>query len=124
MTRALFLAAILCASPAFAEARFFTTIEDLPLAPGLNENGGGAAFDGAYGTILVAFAAGGVAPAEVRDFYRASMGALGWSLSPNLGEELLFLRGRERLTLAIMEGERGSLVRAQLVRRAPPSPRD
>ncbi len=124
MTRAIFLAAIVCASPALAETRFFTTIDDLPLAPGLNENGGGAAFDGSEGTILVAFAAGGAAPAVVRDFYRASMGALGWSLSPNVGGELLFLRGRERLTIAVTEGQQGSQVRAQLVRRAAPSQRD
>jgi hypothetical protein len=118
MSRALFLAGLFAAAPALADAGYFSTIDDLPIAPGLVETGGGAGFEGPGGAVVVAFAAGQAAPGAVRGFYGDTLGALGWAPSP--GEDLVFLRGRERLTLGISAREDGVQLTARLVRRPPP----
>jgi hypothetical protein len=101
MSRAVFVAALICATAAHAEARFFSGIDDLPLAPGLSE-GQSFQFDESGGRITGATASGRTTPAAVRAFYAETLPSLGWSSSPN-GEsrEMVFLRGRERLTLTI-----------------------
>ena len=118
MSRAVFFAALMFSAPALADARFFSAIDDLPLAPGLSETRGGFAFDGPEGRIIGARAAGAATPDAVRAFYAASLPALGWSLAPEPSADagsLHFVRGRERLTLAISEAGSGALIEARLV---------
>jgi len=68
-----------CARAADAP-RFFSTIEDLPLMPGLVEDdAAGVVFDSPQGRIVEAFASGGVAERDVRQFYTATLPQLGWS---------------------------------------------
>ena len=90
----------LCASPAFADTLFFSAIDDLPLAPGLSEVAGGWSLDMDEGHLTEVHAAGGGRIEEVRAFYLAALPPLGWSLSPQADQSLIFLRGREKLMFA------------------------
>lgn len=123
---ALVVAAIMCATPARGEGRFFAAIEDLPLAPGLEEAGPGFWFDDANGRIVGAIARGPAEPAQVRRFYLSTLPALGWSLSPGAGVdgEIVFLRGRERLALTIAAHDGGAEVQTRLLIRPAPAPGD
>ncbi len=117
--RALSIAtAVLAAAPAYAEARFFAAIDDLPLAPGLVETSGGFAFEGAEGRIVDVRAAGAAAPDAVRGFYVETLPALGWSQNPTPESgPLEFLRGRERLSLSIAGVAGHARLEARLVTR-------
>ncbi len=66
--------------PAMAQeaAGFVSTIEDLPLMPGLIEEEGGMVFDSARGRIAEAYATGPVSEAAVREFYDDTLPQLGW----------------------------------------------
>ena len=57
---------------------FVSTIEDLPLMPGIIEEEGGMVFDSARGRIVEAFATGPVSEAAVRAFYDETLPQLGW----------------------------------------------
>ena len=97
MSRAFLAAAlVLFATPAHAE--YFDAIEDLPVAPGLDESAPGFSFDGAAGRIIGASASGEAPPATIRTFYAQTLPALGWAQSPGVSEQgdLIFLRGRVR----------------------------
>ena len=59
-------------------AGFISTIEDLPLMPGLIEEGGGMVFDSARGRIVEVFATGWVSEGVVRGFYDETLPQLGW----------------------------------------------
>ncbi len=59
-------------------AGFVSTIEDLPLMPGLLEEEGGMVFDSARGRIVEAYATGPVSEAAVREFYDDTLPQLGW----------------------------------------------
>ena len=118
MSRALFAAiALLVATPAHAE--YFDAIEDLPVAPGLDESAPGFSFDGAAGRIIGASASGDAPPATIRTFYTQTLPALGWAQSPGVNEQgdLIFLRGRERLALTIAPQTNGSAIRVRLFMR-------
>lgn len=118
MSRALFAAiALLVATPAHAE--YFDAIEDLPVAPGLDESAPGFSFDGAAGRIIGASASGDAPPATIRTFYTQTLPALGWAQSPGVNEQgdLIFLRGRERLALTIAPQTNGSAMRVRLFMR-------
>ena len=114
---AIFFAAIVCAEPAAAQAEYFTLVPDLPIAPGLTEMdsslGPMSYTDGSEMFVLQAH--GEAAPADVRRFYADSLSALGWASEPTGGEELSYLRGRERLTLLIAPLGDGALMRATLI---------
>lgn len=101
MSRAFLAALVLFAAPTAAEAQFFAGVADLPLAPGLSEIATGFGFEGDGGRLVLAEAEGDAAPEAVRAFYLATLPALGWSHSPEGEGMLVFLRGRERLTLTI-----------------------
>lgn len=96
------------AAPAAAETSYFRLISDLPLAPGLSEDGAAFDFDSDQGRMIGATAHGAGELASVRDFYLETLPQLGWALvpmSPDLrgggGEILRFQRGRESLVLEI-----------------------
>ncbi len=76
----LFAAALFPVFPAMAQdaAGFVSTIEDLPLMPGLIEEEGGMVFDSARGRIVEVYATGPVGEAAVRDFYDETLPQLGW----------------------------------------------
>lgn len=99
-----FAATFLCAAPAYAQTTYFAAIPDLPVATGLvetpNELASFAASDDAG---LVIVAARGPADANgVRSFYMNSLSQLGWAYEPSQREEdLMFMRGRERLIIHI-----------------------
>ncbi len=116
MSRILLAALVSFAASAHAETRYFAAMEDLPLAPGLAETGPGFWFDDANGRITGAMAHGAVAPEAVRRFYLDALPALGWALSPGAGVEgeLVFLRGPERLALAISARDGGTELEARL----------
>ena len=76
----LFAAAIFPVFPSVAQeaAGFVSTIEDLPLMPGLIEEEGGMVFDSARGRIVDAYATGPVSEAAVKEFYDDTLPQLGW----------------------------------------------
>ena len=76
----LFAAALFPVFPSVAQdaAGFVSTIEDLPLMPGLIEEEGGLVFDSARGRIVEAYATGPVSAGAVRDFYDETLPQLGW----------------------------------------------
>lgn len=82
-----------------AQTAYLSGADDIPLPPGWSENAT-TTFEGIDGRLTEAEAGG--APADIAAFYRAALPPLGWSESP--GEELMFRRGRERLTITPSEG--------------------
>lgn len=110
--RAAFLAVAVLLAPARAgaETQFLAAFADVPLAPGLAEQGTAAfAFTGQEGRIAETVASGrGQSARRARDYYLEALPALGWALQPASGD-LVFLRGRERLTLAFADGSDGAL---------------
>lgn len=119
VSRALFLTALMCAAPAFAETSYFAAIPDLPVAPGLSEteNAFGTQFSSDSGDLVLAFAWGTATPESVARFYGESLSALGWSSQPMArGEEdLAFIRGRERLIVHIEPQGAGTYLRVRLI---------
>lgn len=114
--RAALCALVLLQAPsAFAETRFLTAFEDIPLAPGLGERAEVEfAFTAAEGRIAEAMAEGRATEGAVRAYYGEALPALGWAAE---GADS-FVRGRERLTLAYATGSDGALiVRFRLVAR-------
>lgn len=97
------------APPARAQAAFFTLIEDVPLPPGFSERAAPAVFDGGRGRLIIGFAAGQGAPLAVRDFYIEALPQLGWTVAGEAGV-LVFRRGREKLSFAIVSGAQGELL--------------
>jgi len=101
-------------SPATAADRFVDGIEDLPLMPGLDGvPEASVAFDGVAGRIVVAFAEGGVAMADVRAFYDATLPQLGWE---RIAADR-WARAGEELNLDAVIERGGLVVRFELVPR-------
>lgn len=115
---AVFIAALVCASPAWAETAYFSAIPDVPIAPGLDE-----VLDPvqpsivAWGSELtLASAHGRTSPEDVARFYRESLSPLGWSFEPSpRAQDLAFIRGRERLNLHIEAQDEGTFLRVRLI---------
>ncbi len=85
-------------------AAFVGGIEDLPLMPGLEEDAAGRmVFDTAAGRIVEAYALGAVSPAEVLEFYAATLPQLGWRREG----ETAFRREDEILVLEFSGGKAG-----------------
>ena len=84
--------------------RFVGGIDELPLAPGLEESPGAIVFDKPDGRIVAADAAGALDAAGVRAFYRAVLPAFGWTVAGDLD----FIRGGEALRIEIA-GRDGAL---------------
>jgi hypothetical protein len=124
MSRAVFFASLIAAAPAFAEARYFSALSDLPMPPGFSETNTAVGFDGMRGRLVVADAAGAENPTQVRSFYTQTLPALGWSPSPTNDDSVVFVRGRERLTLEVSDANGRTQVHVQLVVRPPPSDGD
>ena len=95
------LALALGAAAAWAEdaRRFVGGVDELPLAPGLEETSGAVVFDKPGGRIVEADAAGALEAAEVRAFYRSVLPAFGWTAAGGLD----FVRGGEALRIEIAE---------------------
>jgi len=102
-----------------AETRFLAAFDDVPLAPGLSERADAAfAFASGEGRIAETSAAGQGGEAAVRAWYAEALPALGWARQNPSEDDLTFVRGRERLTLAFATGPDGALtVRFRLVAR-------
>lgn len=92
-----------------AQTAFLAMLEDVPLPPGLAEDAGAQAlFDGRDGRVMIARAAGEAEASQIAAFYREALPALGWGAADEPlsdGEALVFLRGREKLSLAIEAGD-------------------
>lgn len=112
---AAFVAAIACATPAFAETAYFAAIDDLPMPPGFEERDAGASFDSEGGRLVLVSAEGAMPLIEVRDFYYEALPPLGWSESPQPDGTLLFQRGRERLTFTVQRTGARTQLGARLV---------
>jgi len=112
MSRALFLAALVCAAPAHAETRYFSDIPDLPLPPGFFEVAVAPGFEG-DGRLVFAEAIGASDGLAVRDFYYETLPQLGWSENAEDGAAV-FQRGRERLHFFLIREEAEIRLRVQL----------
>ena len=110
MRKMIVLAALaLISVPAgLSAAGFFSSIDDLPLAPGLTEIvEEGVEFESPAGRIVTAVAAGDVSPDAVRAFYRKALPPLGWMPAP--GDT--YRREGEVLTLRLdSEGKTAKLM--------------
>lgn len=83
-------------SAAWAEDRFVTGINDLPLMTGLSPLAGqGVVFDAPGGRIVEAWAEGSVSRAAVLSFYGSTLPQLGWTAA----QPDLFRRDGETLRL-------------------------
>lgn len=114
MSRVVLAVALLAATPAFAETHYFGALPDVPLPPGFMESVAATGFDGADGRLIMAEATGAGATASIRAFYTSCLPSLGWSLSPTGDDELVFLRGRERLSLTLSGDAAHTRLHAQL----------
>ena len=104
-----FAALALASVPAgLSAAEFFSSIDDLPLAPGLTEIvEEGVEFDSPAGRIVTAVAEGDVRPDAVRAFYRRALPPLGWVPAPGGA----YRREGEVLTLRLdSEGKAAKLM--------------
>jgi hypothetical protein len=80
--------------------RFVGGLDELPLAPGLEESPGAVVFDKPGGRIVEADATGAAGDADaVRRFYRSVLPAFGWAAAGDLD----FVRGEEALRIEIAE---------------------
>jgi hypothetical protein len=86
---------------------FVSSVEDLPLMPGLSEDKpAGLTFDSAGGRIVEAYATGRVEEDEVLHFYGETLPQLGWTAEA----PALFHRGGETLHLDFQRGAKGLTV--------------
>ena len=101
--RAVLVLALACGAAAVSgqdAQRFVAGIDELPLAPGLEEAPGAVVFDKPGGRIVEADATGDVsAAAAVRSFYDSVLPAFGWTAAGDLD----FVRGGETLAIEIAE---------------------
>ena len=102
---AIALVAALAAAPAHA-TEFLKAIDDVPLIAGLTETAEPVVFESDLGRVVRTNASGNADYATVRDFYLASLPALGWKREGDgpdarVGGKLVFAREHERLTLSI-----------------------
>ena len=122
VSRFIFALALLYAAPALADTRYFTQIEDLPIAPGLEETETRFEFFDTGASILGATARGSAQAERVRTYYQTALPELGWALSVGSGgeNETVYLRGREELALSFHQ--RGDVLELQvlLFSQAPP----
>jgi hypothetical protein len=94
-------------SPTVAGEAFVSSVEDLPLMPGLSEDKpAGLTFDSAGGRIVEAYAIGEVSKDEVLHFYGETLPQLGWTPEA----PALFHRGGETLRLDFQTGAKGLTV--------------
>ena len=100
--------------PAVAQqARFLSVIEDVPLAPTLEERADSLAeIDGPDGRIVSIQARGPVEPAALTAFYDQSLPALGWAR-----DGAVFVRQRARLAITFRRDGDGLIVTYRLVER-------
>ncbi|MGD9980507.1 MAG: hypothetical protein AB7H66_10275 [Hyphomonadaceae bacterium] len=119
---AVFAAAVICAGSAFAETRYFTQIEDLPIAPGLEEIDQRLEFSDPDIRLVSASAQGRAEAEHVRSYYQSALPALGWALSIGSGgeNETVYLRGREQLSLSFHQRGEHLWLQALLFSRSPP----
>jgi hypothetical protein len=122
VSRFVFAAALICAAPAFADTAYFAQIEDLPIAPGLEETGDRFDFTDAGARVLGASARGSAQAEQVRAYYQAALPELGWALSVGSGgeNETVSLRGREELALSFLQRGETLEVQVRLFAGAPP----
>jgi hypothetical protein len=123
VSRSVFIAALICAAPAFADTAYFTQIEDLPIAPGLEETSQHFEFSDAGTRIVGASARGAARADQVRAYYQSALPALGWALSIGSGgeNETVYVRGREELSLSFHQRADGLELKVRLFSRASPS---
>ena len=90
------LEASLSGVPVAAQTQFMSSVEDLPVMPGLTEDAAsGVVFDSPAGRIVEAYASGLVAQGEVVEFYAETLPQLGWYREG----EVMFVREGEVLAL-------------------------
>lgn len=122
MSRFVFIAALVCAAPAFAETRYFSQIDDLPIPAGLEETADGAEFADPQVRVISASARGQGSAEDARMYYQAALPALGWGLSLGSGgeNETVYIRGREQLSLSFFQRGGELEVQVLLFSRSPP----
>jgi hypothetical protein len=93
------------------DAQFLSTIEDLPLMPGLTEDADrSVVFDAPSGRIVESFATGAVDRDRVIDFYARTLPQLGWRAD----DGARFVREGEVLVLEFLGGGPALTVRFAL----------
>ena len=109
--RACLLCLLLTFNAAAADAVYFSSLDDIPVMPGLTELADRSLeFDSPTGRIIEAYAEGSVAAAQVLTFYGETLPQLGWTpLSPGL-----YRRDAEELMLEIAPASAGVTVRLAL----------
>ena len=112
--RTMFVAFLVTTGPigAYGGEGFVAGFEDLPLMDGLAVvDQAGIVFDTPGGRIVERYATGAVPAARVREFYRATLPALGWTESG----PAKFRRDGEYLTVSVLgAGEATVMVRFSL----------
>lgn len=119
---AAFLVAIACAAPVHAQTAYFVQIEDLPVAPGLEESGDRFELAENGVRVLGSWASGRAEAEQVRSYYQSALPALGWAISIGGGgeNETIYLRGREQLSLSFHQRGQELRLQALLFSRLPP----
>jgi hypothetical protein len=115
VSRFAFIAAVLCATPAFAQAAYFAGADDVPLPPGFTEVVQGLRFESDKGRIFVTSAEGRSSAAQIQTFYADALPQLGWAFSPGEQNAIVFHRGRETLSFAVREGAQRTHLSVRLV---------
>lgn len=107
---------------ALAQTRFLSVMEDIPLPPGFGELPGAVVLSRDGARMAEARAMGPGAPEAALAYYEEALAALGWA--PRPGPEMLYLRGRERLSLGAETSGRRTLLRFTRIEPAPASSLD
>jgi hypothetical protein len=122
VNRFAFIAALVAATPAFAETSYFAQIEDLPIPAGLEETSDHVEMTDAGVRMLSSSARGPGSAEQARMYYQQTLPALGWSLSLGSGgeNETVYIRGREQLSLSFFQRAEELEVQVLLFIRSPP----
>lgn len=105
---AFFFAAFLTLAAPLASAQttaYLRLIEDVPLPQGYREAGEAVVFEGTAGRIVQTSIIGRAGREAARRFYLDALPVLGWSSAPEAGGDLIFNRGRERLSIVFSESQ-------------------
>jgi len=105
------MAALLLAPVAAAQARFFSAAPDVPLPAGGVETAAAVTVGTSEGQAIISFATVPQSEEAVLAFYEAALPELGWTPArPGAPDTVVYVRGREQLSLTVRAGPDGGVV--------------
>ncbi len=100
-----------------AELVYLEALEDVPLAPGLQEDKAEqVVFDKPDGRIVESQASGASSWVDVRAFYERNLPQLGWVMENSSGRDIVFEREGEQLEISVIDEVQEAATHSRSVR--------